>query len=257
MQTIEKPRPSGRGDVTVAKLIEDRSPPVWTEDKCLTDVPANDNGRVAHVVTGDYVLPADHPSAPFNAQPAPHAARLVPRMPQPALPRVIALAGPAGSGKSTVALSLRARGYRLTKFAGPLKAMCRALGMTDEMIEGDQKEMPSDILGGHTPRHAMQTLGTEWGRNCMGEDFWVNMWARGLHPDERVVVDDCRFANEAAAVRRMGGKVIRLTGRGGLAAAHESERLDFIADEVICNDGTIADLHERVRKVLEGWRICP
>jgi ATPase subunit of ABC transporter with duplicated ATPase domains len=75
-------------------------------------------------------------------------------------PRVIALSGPAGSGKSTAAAVLQEKGYTLVKFAGPLKAMCRAVGLSDEHIEGNGKERPLGWLQGKSPRQFMQLLGT-------------------------------------------------------------------------------------------------
>lgn len=77
------------------------------------------------------------------------------------LPSVVALSGLAGSGKSTLADYLIQRhGYTRVKFAGPLKAMCRAMGMDEAQIEGHLKEVPSPHLQGRTPRYVMQTLGT-------------------------------------------------------------------------------------------------
>lgn len=170
------------------------------------------------------------------------------------LPPVIALSGPAGSGKSTVSAYLASRhGYKLTKFAGPLKNMCRAIGLDDRHIEGDLKEEPLEELAGHTPRHAMQTLGEAWGRKCIGEDFWVDLWRQSAMKLDLVVVDDCRYPNEAAAVRRMGGRILRLAGRGGISGKHASEAQDFIADHIISNSDSIKDLHERVDRTLEEW----
>lgn len=228
--------------MTVLHQIETPSA-TWTASGELTAVPAaaNDNDLQSReqmligLGASIYGLSRDFP------------------LPLPALAPVIAISGAAGSGKSTVSDFLALRfSYTKTKFAGPLKDMMRALGLDDRQIEGDLKEVPSDWLGGQTPRHAMQTLGTEWGRKCMGVDFWVEMWAKSTRLP--VVVDDCRFANEAAAVRRMGGRVLRLVGRGGIEGGHVSESHDFIADEVIVNDGSIMDLKARVAQVIEGWR---
>lgn len=123
---------------------------------------------------------------------------------------VIGLVGKAGSGKSEVAHHLVVNhGYVSTKFAEVLKNMLRTLGLTDEEIEGDLKHEPSLILLGATPRWAMQSLGTEWGRNCIDEDIWAYAWKRrvsdiiadGAYARRGVVVDDCRFLNEARFIR--------------------------------------------------------
>lgn len=168
-------------------------------------------------------------------------------------PQVIALSGPAGSGKSTAAAHLVSKGYTLIKFAGPLKAMCRAIGLDDEHIEGDLKERPLGWLQGKSPRQFMQMLGTEFGRDCIGPHFWVGLWERAaldvLDQGGRVVVDDCRFANEADAVRKLGGVVVRLVGRGGLAGGHASESVDWEADAVLVNTGSQKDLRDAVGRV--------
>lgn len=168
-------------------------------------------------------------------------------------PRIIALSGHAGSGKSTAAAFLQDRGYTLVKFAAPLKAMCRAVGLTDEQIEGSLKERPLDWLQGKSPRQFMQMLGTEFGRDCIGPHFWVGLWERAalevLDEGGRVVCDDCRFANEADAVRKLGGVVVRLAGRGGLAGGHASESMDWEPDAVLVNTGSQKDLRDAVGRV--------
>lgn len=151
--------------------------------------------------------------------------------------RLIAFTGVAGSGKSTAADALVDDGWVRVKFADPLKNMMRAFytscGIEDRdfiesRIEGAYKEEPDPFLKGRTPRHAMQTLGTEWGRNLIHPEIWIEAWQqrvllmadRGLD----IVVDDCRFPNEAAAIRRNGGKIVEIIGRGkGLGKKHVSE----------------------------------
>lgn len=128
---------------------------------------------------------------------------------------IIALTGLAGSGKSTAAKHLvEVHGFTLVKFAGPLKAMLRCLGLGDREIEGDLKEVPHPVLGGRTPRHAMQTLGTEWGRNLIHSNLWVNVAMASadnvLDCGGPVVIDDCRFLNEANAVKERGGFIVKL-----------------------------------------------
>lgn len=164
---------------------------------------------------------------------------------------VIAFAGVAGSGKTTAAMHLlNTHGYVRTRFADPLKAMLRAIGLGSEELDGWLKEKPMALLGGKTPRHAMQTLGTEWGRECIGKTFWENLWieraSECLDMGGRVVVDDVRFANEAEAVRRLGGMVVGITGRGGIAGSHSSEVIDFPVDVTIENDGDLSAFLDKV-----------
>jgi hypothetical protein len=166
---------------------------------------------------------------------------------------IIGITGPAGSGKSTAASYLvKQHGFVHLKFAGALKEMLRTLlemvedPYIERRIEGDLKETPCFLLGGNSPRHAMQTLGTEWGRNSIGADFWVEICERraelALGRGERVVIDDVRFDNEAAMIRSLGGKVLRLNGRGGIAGTHVSEA-GVAADLWFDNSGDIQQIH--------------
>lgn len=161
-------------------------------------------------------------------------------------PRVVGLSGYAGSGKSTAAAHLVDRGFTLVKFAGPLKDMCRAIGLTEDHIEGKLKQVPLEVLQGKSPREFMQLLGTEFGRDLIGSKFWIDLWKAQVSTilDEggSVVTDDCRFANEAAAIRSFEGAIYRLSGRGGIEGGHSSEQHHFEPDETIPNTHTIRHL---------------
>lgn len=174
------------------------------------------------------------------------------------LPLVVAFTGVAGSGKSTATKYLVERhGYTLVKFAGPLKDMMRVIGLTEEEIEGSLKEKPCNLLAGKTPRHAMQTLGTEWGRNSIGDGFWINLWRERvveiLGQAGRVVIDDCRFDNEAKAIRKLGGDIYKIEGRGGIAGGHVSENGCGDQDLSIANEGSIEELHAKVDEALRRF----
>jgi hypothetical protein len=152
---------------------------------------------------------------------------------------IIGFTGPIGCGKSFAARHLvNNHGFAVHKMAGPLKSMMRAIGLTDEHIEGTLKEVPCDLLCGRTPRHAMQTIGAEWGRDLIGGDLWVNLWRNAL-PAGRVVCDDVRYPNEAATIRAVGGLVVEVRREGvGTHGNHASERFDgVLADKVIYNSG--------------------
>lgn len=162
-------------------------------------------------------------------------------------PIVVGLCGLAGAGKSTAARLLVER-YDFVRrpFAYPLKSMLAALGVPREVLDGpaELKELPRDDLCGLTTRHAMQMLG-DWGRESMHPDFWVRQWQRGAHLSPRYVADDVRYDNEAAAVRALGGIIIRVerTGAGSVTnPTHSSERNAVASDWQIRNDGTHDDL---------------
>lgn len=150
---------------------------------------------------------------------------------------IVGLSGPAGCGKSTAAAHLCMNyGFARRRFAGPLKAMMFAFGCTIEQVEGDLKGVPCDLLGGKTPRQAMQYLGTEWGRDLMHPDLWLNAWVASLPAQGDVVADDVRFPNEVEAIKSRGGIIICISGRGGIPGSHVSE--GFVPDGAIHIDNS-------------------
>ena len=95
-------------------------------------------------------------------------------------PITIGLCGRAGSGKDTVRSILEMHhDFAGLAFAEPIRAMLRELltsnGCSDDYItRRELKEVPVPGLG-VSYRHMAQTLGTEWGRLCMGHTFWQNL----------------------------------------------------------------------------------
>lgn len=145
---------------------------------------------------------------------------------------IIGFAGRKGAGKDTAARVFVASGWDHMKMAGALKAMLHSLlayqGLDDDlifrMLEGDLKEVDTPFLGGHSPRHAMKTLGTEWGREHMGEDFWVQIFMNSVDGKD-VVCSDVRFPNEVEAIQERGGQVFRISRPGTVVDDHPSEAL--------------------------------
>ena len=176
-------------------------------------------------------------------------------------PCIIALCGAIGSGKSTATSLLRQHGYVVVRFASPFKAMLRAIGLDESQLNGSKKEEPSLLLSGRTPRYAMQTLGFEWGRELMDQDFWVNLWRintlKLTQHNLRVVCDDLRFPNELQAIRELGGRVWKVSRREAedaalLAPAHNSEQhwRHFQYDLLLDNNGSMADLEANIVQAL-------
>jgi hypothetical protein len=172
---------------------------------------------------------------------------------------IIGIAGPARAGKDTLARALIAAFERTgvvieqRSFAAPIREfICQIIGTGLKGLE-EVKEDPHPLLNGKSPRYAMQTLGTEWGRQLIGENFWCDLaLARAISArnDEGIgtVFSDVRFENEAAAVRQSGGVIIHIRRPGaGIQSSHASEvgvaheRNDFR----FANSGSLEHL--------EGW----
>lgn len=174
--------------------------------------------------------------------------------------KLIAFSGYKGSGKTTAAKELvEEREFERLRFAGPMKEMItillERLGYDEEEVEkrvdGPMKNTVVPDLG-VTTRHMLQTLGTEWGREHIAKDIWPsitlaqaqNLMAEG----QDVVIDDCRFPNEAEIVRERGGRIIRIDRGLENDDSHASEAYidDIDPDEVISNDGSISDFRKEV-----------
>lgn len=182
---------------------------------------------------------------------------------------IIALCGAAGAGKTTVAQHLVAtRGFTRLRFADPIKDMLRAMGLHDAELDGGLKETPTPLLCGHTPRHAMQTLGTEWGRDCVGAGLWVAVMAARLErlalelapALPQVVVDDVRFPNELALLRDRGALVVRVDrpdAPGAGSHASETHAARLAVDLVLPNTGSIDDLRRRAEALPAAAHTLP
>lgn len=171
------------------------------------------------------------------------------------------------SGKSTVAEYLcRHHSFQQISFAGPLKEMAdkffECLGVAENvriaMLYGGLKEQRLPEIG-VTPRHVMQTLGTEWGRQCIDTNLWVKTAMRRARLSTRnIVIDDLRFPNEFDAIRDAGGFCVKLVrpglGEPSKTVGHASEgALDGrLFNFTLTNDSTIGALYSRVDAMMKA-----
>jgi hypothetical protein len=168
---------------------------------------------------------------------------------------IIGLCGKKGSGKTYIANHMhKLYGANVCRFADTLKSMMKVMGFSDREIYGDLKEAPCVLLNGKTPRYAMQTLGTEWGRELIDENIWVNI---GIHKAKQFsgisIFDDVRFPNEIQAIHDHGGVVawvdrVSIYDEGDV---HPSEVSVNAADCDIYLDNTVDT--NLVCMNLEGW----
>jgi len=177
--------------------------------------------------------------------------------------KILAFTGFAGSGKDSVAQQfVKNDGYERIGFADPLKKMLYALNPRIELFNDDfighwHIKNIVDIKGWDEAkkepeiRQLLQKLGTESGRAALGEDIWVKTLFNGPH-GARIVIPDVRFRNEAVEISRRGGKVIRIVRPGvGPVNDHASDQINFEADYVLVNDGTLEEAYATLKSYLE------
>lgn len=179
--------------------------------------------------------------------------------------KIVAFSGKRRAGKDLAATALVDLGYEKIALAEPLKMF---LGDVLGLPEGDARlwgpsQRREEIIPsvGRSVREMLQTLGTEWGRDSVHPDVWINFLLRRCEQDRayKFVVTDVRFPNELVRIKEVGGKVIRIrrpsVEMDDAASHHASETsLDGMPDDafthVIINDGTHAEFVEKVRRVV-------
>lgn len=175
---------------------------------------------------------------------------------------LIGLHGRARAGKDTVAdILCRHHGYVRLAFATPLKDMLIAGGLCRrEDLDGPNKEEPLPHLG-VSPRHLMQTLGTEWGRKMIRPDLWILRVDQILQQywkfTKQIVVTDVRFPDEAEYLCRLGGEIWHVVRPlpSNVTALHVSEHgipVVVNQDSVVDNDGGLEQLADTVKRALNG-----
>lgn len=173
---------------------------------------------------------------------------------------IIGLQGYAGAGKSTVASYLATRhGFARRHIKAPIAEMTRVLIKAaygddtsdysiDDHIDGINKRSPIMRLGNRSATEIQQFLGTEFGREFIDPDLWLDIWARWASGHPLVVQESVRFANEAERC-----DVIWEIRRPGFEAhnGHVSEGLPCAEpDTVLVNDGSVGFLHLQVDAAL-------
>lgn len=149
----------------------------------------------------------------------------------------IGLIGLAGSGKDTAAKALYSLGYNRVAFADELKFCAHQFGWRGEKDERG--------------RALLQDLGMAARRH--DPYHWIAYVEKWHSRKEYVVYTDVRFQNEADYVRGKGGIIVRIVRPGQIAEKHESElnQSAVAADIEVVNDGSIEDLHNKIRSLIK------
>ena len=171
--------------------------------------------------------------------------------------KLIGIYSPAPqSGKTSVATFLERYGYQRVSFATPVKAMAitmlEHLGYSTmratQLVYEEKSTLIPEIRT--TSRHILQTLGTEFGRECIHPELWTICWTAQacqlLAADTPVIADDVRFLEEAHAIKSLGGEMWHLSRDGYVrTTTHASEGGldDYLSfDFRILNNGSLHSL---------------
>lgn len=129
---------------------------------------------------------------------------------------IIGITGRIGAGKDTAADYLvKKHGFIKLSFAAPIKRMINVmLGLPSYDLSNwnDREWRNREIPGiGRTPRYLAQTLGTEWGRDRVNPDLWIELTFKRIKLFQNVVISDVRFFNEAKWIHNLGGEIFEIT----------------------------------------------
>jgi len=170
---------------------------------------------------------------------------------------LIGLAGQAGSGKDTVGVFLSmCRSFERFAFADLLKDKIGkgVFNFGDSQLWGNYKEV-IDPRYQKTPREILQVAGMAL-RECF-KDIWILPLYEFVNQHERVVVTDVRLLNEIEAIKELGGQVwlIEREESGSKVNPEHISEKEFLSydayDAKIMNNGSLADLFEKVNRLLE------
>lgn len=123
---------------------------------------------------------------------------------------VVAIGSPLG-GKSTFCEHLP--NVQRQSFAEPLYRMLEVVCGRAEIRaarKSNLKDTKLPALQGKTIREALQTLGTEWGRERVGSRVWVDYLFNGCSGTPVICIDDLRFPNEYEESLKRGAVVVRM-----------------------------------------------
>lgn len=196
-------------------------------------------------------------------------------------PIIIALTGPAGAGKDTVAdFLVEHHVYTKLAFADALRnEVGRAFDISVKLLtQRETKEHPmsalalqrcmdmefvrlaahGDLYKPRSPRQIMQWWGTEY-RRAQDQHYWVDAFMTRLIKEHqqgnyRFVVTDVRRENEAELLRELGASLWQITrpGHEPQQGAHSTETTgaEFAPDHQLVNDRSITHLHKKAYVLL-------
>ena len=168
----------------------------------------------------------------------------------------IGLVGYSQSGKDTVAdILVKNYGYTRVAFADKIREFlyglnpmvaCSPTGYLQDLVNlvgWDVAKQEPQV------RRLLQDLGNS-ARKTIDENVWVTLALGNIDVNQRVVITDVRFENEAMMIKLMGGQLWRVKRVGvGPVNDHvsESELEGYKVNQIFVNNGTIEDLEALIK----------
>lgn len=177
--------------------------------------------------------------------------------------RILGLGGYKESGKDAFAEALPQDEWVVLGMSDPLLEASRVMnpflrdvGMTVREWEEECSGSYADMKANSSEyRGFLQRMGTEFGRDMIDENVWVNIAKATIEnvlaEGKSAAITGIRFPNEIAAIRSLGGELAWVERDGVVAPRdlHSSETSvspdDF--DKTIKNDSTLDDLRAQAR----------
>ena len=159
-------------------------------------------------------------------------------------PFLIGISGKAYSGKDFTADVIKQlfpdlKIYKIA-YADAVRSMLKGIVDVDAIYKLNKKEEPIEGLG-VSLRELMQSLGTDWGRHILGDNFWVNILNKRINDNlfltesDVIVISDCRFQNEIEYIVNRGGIVLNVIAdsqeyKKSKFSEHESEIISIVGN---------------------------
>jgi energy-coupling factor transporter ATP-binding protein EcfA2 len=189
---------------------------------------------------------------------------------------IIGISGHMGSGKDTIAKMLSYILFKMkpeypsyynfvywancntapyiVPFAKNIKLITsKLIGCNEsDLYDQDFKKLQITwITGSPTVRKILQDVGIIF-REKIDPDIWIKSLFKITENEDHVIIPDVRFINEADAIKKRGGLLIRINRPGKNGDGHISETSldnykDF--DYIIENDGELDELFHKVKNI--------